>query len=74
MQAAEADSHLAALPKPQREGALGQRRTKIPRPSQNYYSATIADAVAAKAIPKQLTPHNGNGLGPAGKELGLSFQ
>ena len=70
-QAAEGDSHLAAQPKPQREGALGQRRTRVTPVPKTTAPATIADAVAAKAIPETAHPPQRKWLGSRWKRIGI---
>jgi formylglycine-generating enzyme required for sulfatase activity len=69
--AAEAGSHLAAEPKPQREAAKPRPQATVTPVPKTIVPAAVRDTVAAKAIPEIAHPSRRKWLGFRWKRIGI---
>ena len=70
-QAAEAGSHLAARPEPQREAAKPQPQTTVKPAPKTIVPAAVRDTVAAKAVPETAHPSRRKWLRSRWKRIGI---
>ena len=70
-QAADAGSHLAAQPEPQRQAAKPQPETKVTLVPKTSVSAAVSDTVAAKSVPETAHPSRRKWLGSRWKRIGI---
>ena len=71
VQAAEAGSHLAAQPEPQREAAERQSQTTIVPVAKTSVPAVVRDTVTTKVVPEIAHPLRRQWLGSRWKRIGI---